>query len=234
MANTSQDLRSPPYETMMESYEAPYTPPRMSPPSRQLLDVPGFGGYYLESVGNPHTSTYNKHLAQTFLPASPSRLPSPRLAILGRGSKGMVGSQQLEPSTNIETIISSPSQSAISNLDTYLSLYWNNFDKISPFIHRGTYIQNQNLLLTFAMAAIGTQYHPNPEARKHGVEFHTFCNKTIPLQLDWTLQIMQAILLTEIFTRFRGKKTTVRLSRQFEELYNRVSFYFQGHCRHVC
>ncbi|KAF7858650.1 hypothetical protein EAF04_009249 [Stromatinia cepivora] len=50
MANTTaQDLRSPPYETVMESYDAPYTPPRMSPPSRQLLDVPGFGGYYMES-----------------------------------------------------------------------------------------------------------------------------------------------------------------------------------------
>ncbi|ESZ97564.1 hypothetical protein SBOR_2111 [Sclerotinia borealis F-4128] len=222
MANTTQDLRSPPYETVMQSYEAPYTPPRMSPPSRQLLDVPGFGGYYMESVGNPQTSTYNKHLAQTFLPASPSRLSNPRLAILNRRSKELVGSQQLETLTNIGTNILSPSQSATSNLDIYLSLYWINFDKLFPFIHRGTYIQNQDLLLTFAMAAIGTQYHPNSEARKHGVEFHAYCTRTIPLALDWTPQVMQAILLTEIFTRFRGKKTTTRLSRQFEELYNRL------------
>ncbi|KAI9642926.1 hypothetical protein NHQ30_008660 [Ciborinia camelliae] len=220
MTNAAQDLRGPPYETVMESYDAPYTPPRMSPPSRQLLDVPGFGGYYMESVGNPHTSTYNKHLAQTF-PASPPRLSNPRLAILNRGSKELLGSQQLESLTNIGTIVSSPSQSATSHLDNYLSLYWNNFDKLFPFIHRGTYIQNQNLLLTFAMAAIGTQYHPNPEARKHGVEFQAYCTTSIPSALDWTLQIMQAILLSEIFTRFRGKKTSVRLSRQFEELYNR-------------
>lgn len=225
MANTAQDLRSPPYETMMESYDAPYTPPRMSPPSRQLLDVPAYnlGGYYMESVGNPHTSTYNEYLAQTFLPASPSRLSDPRLAVIDRRSKELVGSQQLDTLMNIETVISSPSQSAISNLDTYLSLYWNNFDKLFPLIHRGTYIQNQNLLLTFAMAAIGTQYHTDPEARNHGVDFNAYCTNIIPVTFEWSIQIMQAILLTEIFTRFRGIKTTVRLSRQFEELYNRVS-----------
>ncbi|KAG4029432.1 hypothetical protein MFRU_016g01840 [Monilinia fructicola] len=49
MTSTTQDLRSPPYEPMMEACDATYTPPRMSPPSRQLLDVPGFGGYYMES-----------------------------------------------------------------------------------------------------------------------------------------------------------------------------------------
>lgn len=34
---------------------------------------------------------------------------------------------------------------------------------------------------------------------------------------------MQAIVLTEIFARWRGRKTTVRLTKQFEELYRRVS-----------
>lgn len=133
-----------------------------------------------------------------------------------------MGSQQLETLTHIKTIISPPSQSAISNLEIYLSLYWENFDKLFPLIHRGTYIKNQNLLLTFAMAAIGTQYRPDPEARYHGVEFHVYCAKTILLALDWTIPVMQAVLITEIFTRFRGKKATVRLSLQFEELYSRL------------
>ncbi|KAM3072236.1 hypothetical protein ACMFMG_009052 [Clarireedia jacksonii] len=48
MTTTPQDLRSPPYETVMEAYETPYTPPRMSPPTRQLLDVP-LGNYFMES-----------------------------------------------------------------------------------------------------------------------------------------------------------------------------------------
>jgi len=45
-------------------------------------------------------------------------------------------------------------------------------------------------------------------------------------QPSWTLQTMQAILLTEIFTRFRGRKTNVRLSRHFDALFLRVS----SHC----
>ncbi|KAA8571733.1 hypothetical protein EYC84_001712 [Monilinia fructicola] len=72
------------------------------------------------------------------------------------------------------------------------------------------------------MAAIGTQYYSNPEERNYGVEFHTYCTKTISLALDRTLQTMQAILLTEIFTRFCGKKTTVRISRPFDDLYDRL------------
>lgn len=34
---------------------------------------------------------------------------------------------------------------------------------------------------------------------------------------------MQAILLTEVFSRFRGRKTAIRLSRRFEDLCVRVS-----------
>ena len=34
---------------------------------------------------------------------------------------------------------------------------------------------------------------------------------------------MQAILLTEMFTRFRGLRMEIQLSRHFEELYSRVS-----------
>jgi hypothetical protein len=34
---------------------------------------------------------------------------------------------------------------------------------------------------------------------------------------------MQAIFLTEIFTRFRGRKTVVRTSAHFEALYDRLS-----------
>jgi hypothetical protein len=36
---------------------------------------------------------------------------------------------------------------------------------------------------------------------------------------------MQAIILTEVFTRYRGRKTNVKLSRQFDQLYSRVSLH---------
>lgn len=221
MTAAPQDLRSPPYETVMEAYETPYTPPRMSPPTRQLLDVP-LGNYYMESVGNPHPSTYHRHFAQIFSASSP-RVPDARLAGYDRRSKELVDNQQPGILTSIGTVMAIPTQSAMANINRYLSAYWENFDKLYPLIHRATLTYDHDSLLSFAMAAIGTQYSYNSEARKHGVELHAYCTRTIPLTLNWTLQTLQAILLTEIFTRFRGKRTTVRLSRQFEEIYNRVS-----------
>ncbi|PQE27546.1 c2h2 finger domain-containing protein [Rutstroemia sp. NJR-2017a BBW] len=203
MTAAPQDLRSPPYETGMEVYETSYTPPRMSPPTRQLLDVP-VGNYYMESV------------------ASSPRVSDARLASYDRRSKELVDNQQLGILTNIGIVMAIPTRSTMASIDQYLSAYWENFDKLYPIIHRATFTHDHDSLLSFAMAAIGTQYCYNIEARKHGVELHAYCIKTIPLALNWTLQTLQAILLTEIFIRFRGKRTTVRLSRQFIETYNRL------------
>jgi hypothetical protein len=73
------------------------------------------------------------------------------------------------------------------------------------------------------MAAMGTQYHDTPDARQRGQELNDYCRKSIGLCLNWNLHTMQAILLTEIFTRFRGRKTNVETSHHFKELYTRVS-----------
>jgi len=51
---------------------------------------------------------------------------------------------------------------------------------------------------------------------------HEYCRKNIDLCPAWSIQTMQAILLTEMFTRFRGRKAVVRCSRHFEELYGRL------------
>lgn len=40
---------------------------------------------------------------------------------------------------------------------------------------------------------------------------------------QWSLQVLQAILLCELFARFRGRKAVTRPSKQFESLYSRVS-----------
>ncbi|EHL00086.1 hypothetical protein M7I_4169 [Glarea lozoyensis 74030] len=72
------------------------------------------------------------------------------------------------------------------------------------------------------MAAIGTQYHHTPEARIRGTEMNELCRRGIDQCPNWDLEVMQAILLTEIFSRFRGRKTTVKLSRRFEDLCHRL------------
>lgn len=182
MNTPTQDLRSPPFEAIMEQYEAPpYPSPRMSPPSssRLLLDGPNsFGGYYVESVGTPALSAYSKPLAQ-FFSASPSRISDPGLAGTDRRSKNLVESQQLGTLT-LGTAVTS-CQSQFSPLDPYLCSYWDFFDPFLPIIHRRTFDPSSDVLLSSAMAAIGTQYKDCAQARQFGMELHEQCKKNIDL-----------------------------------------------------
>ncbi|TVY45046.1 hypothetical protein LOCC1_G004243 [Lachnellula occidentalis] len=217
---TPQDVRSPPFDpSILDQYETSYTSPRMTPPSRnQLLDVPSsYGEYtYMESVGTPALSTYNKAVAQ-LTSASPSRISNAGLASINTPrAKTQLGRINAD-STIMTNCLVQP------HLDTYLISYWQHFHLLFPIVHRPNFISNEeNHLLTSAMAAIGSQYHNTPEARKAGSDLNELCRKSFDLCPTWNLQTMQAILLTEIFTLFRGRKPIVRLSKPFEALYRRL------------
>jgi hypothetical protein len=179
-STAAQDLRSPAaFETIPEQYEtAPYMSPRITSPisSHQLLDVPNaFGGYHMESVGTPALSTYRKPLAQLFS-ASNSRVSDSGLASIDRRPKELVECQQLGTLT-----IGTAMRFHQAQLDTYLSTYWRLFDPLIPIIHRGTFDSYEDNLLSSAMAAIGTQFHDDAQARQQGVELHDFCKKSIDL-----------------------------------------------------
>ncbi|KAF4637838.1 hypothetical protein G7Y89_g252 [Cudoniella acicularis] len=217
--STPQDMRSPPFETILEQYETPYTSPRISPPTSQsqLLDVPNaFGGYYsMESVGTPTLSTYIKPMSQVFS-ASPSRVSDPGLAVINAPrEREQLGALH----TSMALASKLPQQ---PQLDAYLNSYWQYFHPLFPIIHRPTFNSADDPLLCSAMVAIGTQYHNTPEARTKGSELNESCRRHTDEYTTWELPIMQAILLTEVFSRFRGRKTQVRLSRQFENLYDRL------------
>ncbi|KAG9237562.1 hypothetical protein BJ875DRAFT_481202 [Amylocarpus encephaloides] len=206
---TPQDLSSPPFE-FIEQFE-----PHMSVPRshvQQHLDVPPYGGYFLESVGTPTLSTNSKPISQVF-PGSTSRVPTSRLV-------GTNASREKLETINFSStaIPFQPSQ----NLSLYIDTYWQKFHPRFPIIHRPTHDSAEGSLLTTAMAAIGTQYHHTREARIKGSELNESCRKGLDQCPNWTLETMQAILLTEIFSRFRGRKTTIRLSRRFEDLCSRV------------
>ncbi|TVY56525.1 Zinc finger protein klf1 [Lachnellula cervina] len=215
-----QDIRSPEFDpSILDQYETSYTSPRMTPPSRnQLLGVPSsYGGYtYMESVGTPALSTYNKPIAQ-LSSASPSRVSNAGLASINAPR----AKTQLGRINANSTIITN--YQAQPHLDTYLISYWQHFHSLFPIVHRPTFISNEdNHLLTSAMAAIGSQYQNTPEARTAGSELNELCRKSFDLCPTWNLKTMQAILLTEIFTLFRGRKPIVRLSKPFEALYRRL------------
>ncbi|KIN06531.1 hypothetical protein OIDMADRAFT_155773, partial [Oidiodendron maius Zn] len=122
----------------------------------------------------------------------------------------------------LEALQISATMAHLIPLDDYISTYWQTFHVLFPIVHRGTFNPAANFLLSSAVAAIGTQYHNTAAARQKGVDLNEYCRRSIDLLSNWDLQTMQAILLTEIFTRYRGRKTNIRLSRQFEELYSRL------------
>ncbi|TVY43321.1 Zinc finger protein [Lachnellula subtilissima] len=220
ITTTPQDMRDPPFDpSILDQYETTFTPSRMTPPSRnQLLDVPNsYGAYtYMESVGTPALSTYNKSIAQ-LSSASPSRVSNAGLGSINPPrAKKQLG--RINASSTIMT-----NYQAQPHLNTYLISYWQHFHALFPIVHRPSFISNEdNHLLTSAMAAIGSQYQNTPEARTAGSELNELCRKSFDLCPTWTLNTMQAILLTEIFTLFRGRKPIVRLSKPFEALYRRL------------
>ena len=242
MGTGGQDISSPPaFDSMLDHFETPYSSPRMTPPNstRQLLHVPNtFGTYYMDSVGTPALPTYNKPMAQ-FLSASPTRISDAGLAGIDR-RKDMVDSQSLGSLGTLTMRSPASYQTQLAQLDGYIASYWQSFDGLFPVIHRGTFDPAEDSLLSSAMAAMGTQYHESPEARQRGIELNEYCRKSIGLVsysqvlvcfylltfeqcLNWNLHTMQAILLTEIFTRFRGRKTNIEMSHHFKELCNSVS-----------
>ncbi|KAL3424357.1 hypothetical protein PVAG01_03638 [Phlyctema vagabunda] len=221
--SAAHDLRSSPFDPLAEGFETSYASPRVASPtfSRQLLDLPNmYGENYMESVGTrPNPSIIEMSIAQ-LNSASPSRISVARLARLGNRAKGLVEQPQL---ASFETHQNAPSVS----FDLDVADYWTYFDPLFPIIHRGTFKHRfdsdpgAGTLLEAAMAAIGTQYSDSPDTRRKGTEIHAFCRRNIDL-CPWNLQTMQAILLTELFKTFRARKTSIKPSRQFEELCKRL------------
>ncbi|KAG6359135.1 hypothetical protein INS49_012655 [Diaporthe citri] len=123
------------------------------------------------------------------------------------------------------TVVIPLPRSARNSIPSYLDVYWDKFNVLYPFIHRGTVGGVGEDALRCAMAAIATQFLDNKDDRIRGNQLHEFASQEAKrhTQLSqWSLQVKQAILLCEVFSRFRGRKASVRPSKLFENLYSRV------------
>jgi hypothetical protein len=200
---------------MLDQYETPYTSPRMTPPAstRQLLDVPNsFGGYYMESVGTPALPTYNKPLAQPFFPASPSRVSVSDTGLVGIDKRQKMDSpSQLGGMSLLALKTSYPPQ--LAQLDTYISSYWEYFNQLFPIIHHGTFDPAADMLLSSAMAAIGTQYHDTAEARQRGVELNKHCRESID---HVSSKYIPTVLLCKSSNKLPSSKTNSDLASKLE------------------
>ncbi|KAJ0107367.1 hypothetical protein J7T55_009331 [Diaporthe amygdali] len=151
-------------------------------------------------------------------PSWPSNSPGDILtgsALAGVGGCGMGGMSVVTPLP----------RSVRNSIASYLDVYWEKFHVLYPFIHRGTVEGAGEDALKCAMAAIATQYLDNKDDRIRGNQLHEYAwqeAKRNTQYTQWSLQVSQAILLCELFSRFRGRKASVRPSKLFENLYSRV------------
>ncbi|KAM0333204.1 hypothetical protein ACHAQA_001864 [Verticillium albo-atrum] len=164
------------------------------------------------------------------------------LACVGRQKEvavGLMAAPILTPSS-----LPPPPASAYKAIPYYMEVYWEKFHHLFPIIHRRTFEEavEQSDLLRCAMAAVATQYLAGKEDRIRGNQLHEYAwqqarrvswitppgyedwrNLTDTAQsLQWDVPVMQAILLCELFARFRGRKAAIRPSKEFENVYRRV------------
>lgn len=175
--NTAQELRSPQFDPLLAQFDS-YPSPRMTTPTsipQTLLAGPnsfdGFGAVHLGM--SPLTTMYSKALAPGFL-ESTTRGPNFGMAGVELKIKPLMEQQ-------LETLRISATMEHLLPLNEYISTYWQTFHTICPIIHRGTFDPMENIILSSAVAAIGTQYHSTAAAREKGAELNDYCRRNIDL-----------------------------------------------------
>lgn len=171
-----QDVQNSGYDSILDQYEGSYAPlPQTMPPGRALLNASSSVGFYpMEAaVGIPAISGYKNFVPHTSIPQFAD-------CALGNDQrkKSLVGSPHLGD-LSINTITAYASQT--QDLKVYIDSYFQYFHHFFPIVHQPTFDRNSDSLLTFAMAAIGTQYHSSIEARTKGAELNKTTRRGIDL-----------------------------------------------------
>ncbi|KAK3935897.1 putative transcription factor TDA9 [Diplogelasinospora grovesii] len=163
--------------------------------------------------GSNTTSPVGDHDNNTYLAA---------LDLPMGGSLGSIGNSGCLAMPDLAMAIPLP-RPVRAAIPGYLNVYWRRVHPVLPIVHRRTFEAAPEDMLRCAMAAMATQYLTGREDRNRGNQLHEFAWQEAKRATQWNLQIMQAILLSEYFARFRGRKAVTRPSKQFESLYARVS-----------
>lgn len=67
----------------------------------------------------------------------------------------------------------------LSLLNLFVKLYWKCFDPILPFIHLASLDVNKSIVLTIAMAAVGSHYFRSQELTTCSSPLHEFCRRLL-------------------------------------------------------
>lgn len=173
--DSTQELRSTQFDSLLQ-FES-YPSPRMTAPTsvtQALLISPSFDVYGGNNLGvSPLTTMYSKTVASGFLESTP-RGPDFGMAGVELKIKPLMEQQ-------LETLRISATMEHLLPLHEYITTYWQKFHTGCPIIHRNTFDPMENIILSSAMAAIGTQYHNTATARAKGAELNDYCRTNIGL-----------------------------------------------------
>ncbi|KAI1207142.1 uncharacterized protein F4807DRAFT_462874 [Annulohypoxylon truncatum] len=181
-------------------------------------------------VENPHQyNPYSSVRSPTPPTISLSAQPAENLVTLaapsipGAASTGrQKGTQLLGPLGGTTFLTANNLSPHVRNaIPRYIDLYWKRFDPLFPLVHRKSAKTAADEVLRCAMAAVGTQFLQSKEDRIRGNELHEFAWKEVKTCTQWNLQVMQAILLCELYSRFRGRSVSRSSSEPFQSLYSR-------------
>lgn len=180
-------------------------------------------------VEHPQQYTYSSVRSPTPPTISLSAQPAENLVTLAAPSIPAVstgrqkGSQLLGPLGGTTFLIANTLSVQVRNaIPRYIDLYWKRFDTLFPLVHRKSSKTAADEVLRCAMAAVGTQFLQSKEDRIRGNELHEFAWKEVKTCTRWDLQVMQTILLCELYSRFRGRSASRSASEPFQSLYSRM------------
>ncbi|KAI1258612.1 hypothetical protein F5Y18DRAFT_341182 [Xylariaceae sp. FL1019] len=166
----------------------------------------------------PPTVTQSTQSAENLVTLGNQPVPAP--AVLGRQKSAALVSPYSGAAFLTAKVLSSAVRNAIPH---YLDVYWKRFDNLFPLVHRRSLETAADDVLRCAMAAMGTQFLSSKEDRENGNDLHQFASQEARRQAQWSVQVMQAILLCEFYARFRGLRSATRPSEPFQSLYSRVA-----------
>ncbi|KAI0471324.1 hypothetical protein F4859DRAFT_522550 [Xylaria cf. heliscus] len=127
----------------------------------------------------------------------------------------------LNPYTDAAFLTASVPSPALNAIPHYLDVYWKRFDTLFPLVHRRSLETSGDPILRCAMAAIGAQFLQSKEDRINSHALHNLAWLEARRRPEWSVNVMQTILLCELYGRFRGSKVVTRASEPFQSLYSR-------------
>lgn len=162
-----------PIYPIREEVEALYMSPHLSSQMQFSRDVglsDAEGSQHAESVGIPTPSRQLKAFTQS------STAPAVRLSARGLASVEYRHKPVLLAG-NVEPL--SGTAAPRSLVDKYIGVYWLFYDPLWPLVHCQGYGSQTSVLLSLAMAAIGSQHCDHASDRRHGADLFAACTSMI-------------------------------------------------------